>query len=434
MTLIADCPTIEELYLDLNVRVTNKSAQTLARLPNLKILGVDDTGMKWRAMIEFKKNPQLIVSHTFRFEDVRNSELEVMAEINNTTDELDISGCDETTIPRATELFPELRSMVVDSFKSLNPSNIEQLKSHSNLKLVELQMQQESPGKTWWQSLLTQHDAYDLGNNSKTGHARDEFSIWFTLKDHVPDDPVLNIYGISPEELTQLNEIGGLSTIWSCSFFDLSIPEFKNFGFLSWLSGLERLSLHSCGTTEQIDFGSLSPTLKTIRLKNCEQLAEIVNLVDFPELSGVYIDGCPTTTIRNIDLPSSWLLISSPTKQDLVSLDILKDVRSLGELHLIDCVSLKDLDGIENIAGLQTLKMSLCSSVRDWSALFKCRELRDLRFRMKEGRAEKLPPPDLDFLAKLDNFSFSERSKSVNQTWIDAWDKIVAARVTAAGD
>ena len=70
--------------------------------------------------------------------------------------------------------------------------------------------------------------------------------------------------------------------------------------------------------------------------------------------------------------------------------------------------------------------------MNDWSALFKCRDLRELNLEMNVGRAEQLPPPDLDFLAQLDKFSFGTSRRSVNQTWIDAWRKIVASRESNA--
>ena len=424
---IADCPTIEQLSIRNNMDVTNKNVKTLASLPNLKNLDVVHTGMKWRAIIAFQKNPQLEVVHGFLFRDARNSELETMAEINNTTEYLTILNADETSVPTAMRLFPSLHTLTLDRFESLNPSNIELLESHPELDYVTIRSDQSGAEKVWWQALLSKLDADYLM------HYKDSFSIKFRHKD--PNCSLdLRIGSVSLKDLALLKEIGVLSTIKGCNLFHLDSDEFEDLDFLGWLSNLEKLKLESCAGPKRIDFGLLSPKLQFVHLDKCEQLIELVNLVDFSNLTEVSVYWCPLKTIQNLDLPvtTKLVILSSISKQTVAISEFFKDVRSLGKLQFLYCPDLEDLTGIENISGLESLEIAFCNSVSDWSPVFKCHDLHELTLRIPDGLAQELPSPKLDFLAQLDKFSFEENSKSSNQLWNDAWRDIVASRETDA--
>ena len=424
---IADCPSIERLAIWGNSKVTNKSDSILASLPNLKLIDVHGTGMDWRTMIEFYEKPQTKVIEDFRFWKVKSSELEVLAKINNRPTSLDIAGADATTIPRMIRLFPNISFVDIAGSDALTPDNIQLVKSHRRLQYIQLDLRETPEEKDWWRMLLGEMDA------SALHYHENNFSIPFRFR-HSTRDSYLSIEGVSSTDFAQLREIGGLSTITSCSFYKMDFPEVEEFGFLSWLSNLKTLELYNCQNPQRIDFASLSPKLETVKLEICGRLTEIENLVGLTELNSLKIARCTVETIRNINLPvSTELEISFPTPQEnVVNFDFLENVKSLGNLRLSYCDGLKDLNGIENIPGLKKLRIEFCHSINDWSALFECHELKELTFDLDFGRAQKLPPPNLDFLNQLDKFCFSPGARSANQTWIDAWAKIIESRKAAA--
>ena len=426
---IPACPSIERLSIYGNSKVTNKSDSILASLPNLKLIDVHDTGMNWRTMIGFYETSQTKVIEDFRFWKVKNSELEVLAKINNRPTSLDITGAVATTIPRMIRLFPNISYVNIAGSDALTPDNIQLVKSHRRLQYIQLDLQETPEEEDWWRMLLGEMDA------SALYYQQNNLSIPFRFR-HSTRDSYLSIEGVSSTDFAQLREIGGLSTITSCSLDKLDFPQVEEIDFLSWLSNLKTLKLYNCQNPQRIDFALLSPKLESVELEICGRLTEIENLVELPQLKSMKIARCPVETIRNINLPvSTELEISFPTPQEnVVNFDFLKDVKSLGNLKLSYCDGLKDLNGIEDILGLEKLKIEFCSSISDWSALFKCHELRELTFDLDFGCAQKLPPPDLDFLNQLDKFCFSPGARSANQAWIDAWAKIIESRKAAADD
>ena len=424
---IAACPSIERLSIWGNSKVTNKTAPILASLPNLKLIDLHDTGMNWRTMIEFDEKPQTKVVEDFRFYALKSSELEVLAKINNKAGSLDIKGADATTIPRTISLFPYISYFNITGSDALTQDNIQLVKSHRRLQYIQLDLQETPAEKDWWRMLLGEMDASDLYYQEKN------LSIPFRFR-HSTRDSYFSIEGVSSTDFAQLREIGGLSTITNCSLYKLDFPEVEELDFLSWLSNLKSLKLYNCQNPQRIDFALMSPKLESVKLEICDRLTEIENLVGLPQLKSLKIDRCPVKTIRNINLPASTELeISFPTPQEnVVNFDFLEDVKSLGNLRLSYCHGLKDLNGIENIPGLKKLRIEFCHSINDWSALYKCRELKELTFDLDFGRAQKLPPPNLDFLNQLDKFCFASGARSANQTWIDAWAKIIESRKAAA--
>ena len=295
---IADCPTIERLAIWRNLKITNKSVETLVSLPNLKVVDVHETRMDWRSMIEFQKKPQVKVIQYFQYTSADSSELETMAEFNNETWLLSISGTNATSIPKAMRLFPNLRMLNLDNFESLNRSNIKLLKA-SELTSVFLDSCEADPEGDCWRALLGEFDVHGLSCRGS------QLSIHLRCKDG--RDLLLNITGVSLQDLALLNEFGGLAAIRYCTLRGLAGDEFESLGFLSWLTDLETLELNNCNV-------------------------EIVSLVDLPELKKVTIHQCSVGTNRNIDLPAATqLVISSLKQQPGASLDFLKDVRSVGK-------------------------------------------------------------------------------------------------------
>ena len=450
---VADCPTIELLSVGDNYSISNKSVETLASLPNLTTLNIESTGMNWRAMTEFQKKPQLLVAQNFRFSDAQNSELETMAEIDNTNRALTVSGSDETTIPRAIRLFPNLVHLRIDKIESLKSFNIDLLEPHSTpmpdghtidrfaadheqtlprgkviVELDNFVSYQTGIDEAWWRALLRNLDVSGLDCSGKF------LSVYFSLKD-LDVGLELQFTGVSPENVSLLNEMGGLATTkWSRIWDPKNSLEFESLDFLSWFSELESLEMFHCFKLKRFDFQLLSPKIKSVHLENCTKLTEIVNLFDLPELENVEISQCPAT-IQNIDLPASTkLTISSPRPEEIVvGFNFLKDVRSLGNLKLHNCNGLEDLGGIEDISGLKKLEIFYCQQLYDRTALFKCRELRELSFQIGPSNAQTLTPPDHNFLTQLDKFSFDKDSMAINQTWTNAWNKIVESRETNDG-
>ena len=216
---IADCPTIERLAVWANPNVTNRSAAVLASLPNLKLLDVHRTSMDWHAMIELQNNPQLKVIHSFTFQHIYNSEIETMAKIDNTLKWLCIKDANETSISRATKLFPKLKLIQVDRIESVNLSTVKIIASQPSLKTVSLRLPKTRtrPEATWWRGINSHLDATELG------------SSWgrFRLKYRPRNNngfPVLEIRGVSYDDLTVLKKLAGCRQSNNATFTALQIP------------------------------------------------------------------------------------------------------------------------------------------------------------------------------------------------------------------
>jgi hypothetical protein len=265
-----------------------------------------------------------------------------------------------------------------------------------------------------------------------------------------------SLKSVSAIGCTSLNQVGislsdsfnDLSFLSECPnlkmLYLLDLDHFTDLSFLYSIDGLERLQLHGCCKIIDTDgLNSSCETLEDLSIKNLTQIEEINLNSGFPHLSSLELE---SEKLRNLNflyqMPNLIELdLECPSLEDLTGLnnlaqlelislytiphDSLKEIagnENLKELHIWDCLNLKNLHFLSDFPNLQHLSLRQFLELENLQPLSSVSNLKTLLLDVRQN-CEELDYSQLAGLRNLESLTlFSQNLKKV--PWVSQIRKL----------
>jgi len=323
------CQSLEELTLDNNYTLTSASAAHLIKLKNLKFVSVSNTGMDWRAFLEFQKRPDL----TVQFDDFAKKPIDV-----------DIS---ELEILIA--CLPELDFQRQIEFNIVNAESLD------------------------WQ-MLGKHFAF--AKNLDIAHDRTQLTLQHKAKGNL----LFHFKDISSELTQQLSEDGAFSEVKEC--YIASSRDRSLLKTVSLCTKMKTLTLEDCAFTEFR--GYANPNLQKLSIAGCYDMQSISSLSQFESLRRLDLSNMARLDTISFDHATS------PANTKLANLDLTKlpsmfDFTLLAQANAMQNLAINDCDGLTDISWLSgkhdltSVNVSRCENLKDVTNLRDLPALKRLR-------------------------------------------------------
>ena len=152
--------------------------------------------------------------------------------------------------------------------------------------------------------------------------------------------------------------------------------------FLNALAKLELLDLSWCSSFDDESCAHLAglSELRHLNVRGCYRTTDDgLRSVSGLPLSVLNICGCINVSLERVELPATMEDLRASGCEHITTLDGLAGLTHLRQLHLDDCLDLRDVRAVASMTNLQLLDLTECVDVADLAPLANCTDLRELR-------------------------------------------------------